>query len=619
MSMSNNTKDLADAIKASIEKANTDPEYIAEVSPLIESFFKIQAMSPPNQPIYSAVLDALGVPVRFKFDTKAYGAYCAKIGKNEEDHYLGDEHINISTMWYEILKNPRDYGVRYPVYELAFVYAHELYHARFRHLNKQKILSKEYPLPHVVYNIVFDIMINTLLKYNDPLTNKVGGNAMNLVMFKNGMRYYENVEDLKSNIERAKKVLAGFEVESTDSELIGLNVLGNKNIERHTDDELAQVFHHLFKDLLDPYQQMFEQAMDEIEKGQPSQGAQGAGDQDEEGQGDGEGEQENDGQGDPNKSGQGKGQGVSSGEDEDQQPQNASGEGDEEEEKSYHDKVKERFNEKMKERAANDPEFAKAMKRFVANFSDLPSPEVQMTIEAGMKGGVMTPEEIAEAVRGRQTMQDAVTEINEKHAGTIPGWLRSFADVKPKRPSYLSQLQQFGNRHIGETRKTYSPPNKKHSRSNLLIPSKIGSALDIAFIIDTSGSMSQDEIMPVLGQINAVLRKAPASSKIHVLFNDAGFQHEVIRGKNIAKFKKVLEKGVQGGGGSVFDQVFKHKALKKVDAVIFLSDFYIFIPDTLKVKKPMVCLHTEQYNKEVMNEVLNRANYSIALPAGRLD
>lgn len=576
--MRKDAKDLSEAIKAAVENAENNPEYVEDIEVPVKSFFQIEAMSPGNQPIYSAVLDALGIPVRFTFNEHAYGAYQAQMKSDEDSHDLQDEHINISTMFYELLKNSSSYGVFYPKYEMAFVYAHELYHARFRHLNKQKILNKEYPMPHVVYNVVFDILINTLLKYNEPLIRNCGNDAMNLVMFKNGMRYYENIDDLKNSVERAKSVLGQFGISTDEKELGALNVLASKEIEKFTDDELAQLMYHHFQDFFDKYQEMFNEAMEECSNEDSSQN------------------------------------GSSSTSDDDNQDSN-----EDSKDESLQDRVMKRFEEKMKQKASEDEDFAESMKRFVANFSDIPSPQVQMTIETSMQGGVMSPDEIAEAVRGQQVMQDAVTEAEEKFAGTLPGFVRSFANVKPKRPSYLAQLQSFGNRHIGETKKTFSPPNKKHSRTNLIIPSKVGTALDIAFIIDTSGSMQSDEIMPAIAQINAILRNSPSSSRLHVMFNDTQVQHEVLRGRNTKKFEKILEKGVQGSGGSVFDEVFRHKALRKVDAIVFLSDFYIFIPDTLSIKQPLILLHTENYNKDVMEEVMTRAKHSMSVPIGRLD
>lgn len=580
--MANSPQSLSAAIDNAISHAQENPEYVNDILRPIQSFFQVNAVQPSNQVIFAAVIDALGIPVRFAFNEKTYGQYAANMSKDIDDFHVSDEHIEISTMFYELLKNKEKYGVKNAEAEMVFIYAHELYHARFRHLQKQKILSKDYPMPHVVYNVVFDILINTLLKYNEPLVKKAGGDMMNLVMFQNSMRYYPDIQSLKNNRQNAKDTLETYGIEVDDQELIDLNILANKNIEKLTDDELAQVFYKNFKEFFEPYQQCFDEAMQEAMSG---------------------------GSGQPNE------------EDEDGEGSEGSGGGEEDNNgDGARDEILDNFDKKLKERAENDPEFAEAMKKFISNFSGMPSPEMQVTMEAGLKGGVMTPKEIAEAVRGQQSVKQVVEEAEEKFAGQVPGMLRSFGDIKPKRPSYLSQLQSFGNKHIGDTRRTYSPPNKKQiGRRDLIIPSKVGNALDIAFVIDTSGSMSSSEITPVLGQIKAILRKSPNTSNMHILFNDATFQHEVVKGRNMSKFQRILSNGVQGSGGSVFDEVFKHKAIKKVDAVIFLSDFYIFIPDDLKIRKPVVVLYTQDHNKDVLKEFMNRSKYSMSAPAGRLD
>lgn len=627
------TKSLSDLTKTFSEKIKDNPDYVSRVNDAVENYFKIHAMSPIEQPIYSAVIDSIGIPVRFEPFLEAFGAYVGISPRNIDDFHISGEHIVMSSMFYEILKSPSAYGVKYPKYEMVFVYAHELFHAFFRHLNKQKILAREFPLPHVVYNIVFDIFINTLLKYNPTLTSKTGNDLMNLQMFRNGMRYYENVDELKQNLSRSLEILEEIGVKSSANELSSLFIMGKEVVEKLSDNELAELFYGQHKDFLDPWQELMNEAMDEV-AGQNQGQMQGSGSPSPDGEGDGEagGESsaEDGAEGEGSSGGKGSqtgagtspnGSGGSPGEDgEGEGSGNSEGQESESgEPKDDRTKIIEALNKKIKERGKTDPKFADAAKKFVANFSALPSPSAQYTLEVGLEGGVMTPKEIAEAVRGRSAAGEIISNLSEKAAGTLPGWVRQFADVKPKRPSYLSQLQSFGNRHIGETRKTFSPPNKKHSRPNLLIPSKVGTALDIAFIIDTSGSMSEDEINPVLGQISAVLRNAPTSSKVHVLFNDAGVQHEVIRGKGNAKLRKILAAGVQGGGGSVFDDVFQHPAIRQVDAIIFLSDFYIYINDELRVTKPLVCLYTEQYNDRVLKEVMDRARHSIALPVGRLD
>lgn len=551
---------LVEARKKSVEKAEANPSYVTDILDPMQAFFRAQVMKPTVQPVYSAVHEVMSIPVTFDFSEAAYGHYSAKLW-DEEAGVLGDEHINISSMFHELLRNPGDYGCSYPVLEAVFVYAHELYHARFRHIHKEAILRKKYPLPHTVYNIVFDIVINTLLKYNGSLLKYINQDINNLLMFKNAIRYYENIKDLEDHMGGVLDLLSELGVEATPEMLGPLQILNHSVIEQLTEDELAEVFYEHFKDFFDNYQECFDQALEEAT----------------------EAAKEN------------------------------------HDNSGFLDDVENRLKEKLKEKIDDNPEFSEAVKSYLANFSQLPPVNVQVNTAMGLKGGVLTPEEMAQAVRGKAAIKDIIESVSEKLAGTIPGWLRSFAEIKPVRPSYLHLLQAFGNKHIGDTRRTYSPPNKKLSREDLLIASKVGSSLSLAFVIDTSGSMSNDEIIPVLGQLQAILRKAPANSKLHVFFNDAAYQHEVIRGRNLTKLRSMLDNGVQGGGGSVFGSVFEHPVMKTVDGIIFLSDFYIFIPDNIRIKRPLILLHTQDYNAEVAKELINRSSASILLPVGKLD
>lgn len=573
--MSQQQKRISDAIPTYMEKLSQDPDLSEEASRLLHSFFQRGPMSPPSQVAYASVTEVMGLPIYFDDMDISFGAFMANYNwKSDTDFDFSNERVVFSNALFEAFKNPKEYGVNHGIGEFMFLFAHELYHARFRHLVKQKMLSRDYPLPTIVYNIAFDIFINTLLKYNDTIRQRCRNNPLELQLFKYGMRYYEDKKDLADSLSHSVEVLDDLGVTTSTAELGKLNVLLSKELEKFSDDELVELFYALFKDFLESYQSIVDEAIEEMQ----SQDANGS-----------------------------SSSSASSGDND----------SDENEDSTTQDLAK-AIQDKLKEKAQNDPEFQKELKRFMGNFSSLPDVEMQVQMEGAARGGVMSPKELAEAVRGRAALQSEVERIEEKYAGMTPGWLRAFADVPPKRPTYLSQLVSFGSRWLGETRATYSPPNKKRP-GEILFSSRVGQTLDLAFVIDTSGSMSEKEIEPVLGQIKAILRKASPSSKLHIMFNDADYSHEVIKGRNIHKLKKILERGVQGGGGSVFDKVFKDPIMKKVDAIIFLSDFYIFIPDDLKIRKPLVLLHTESYDQRILNEFEQRSKFSITLPAGRLD
>lgn len=629
---------------------------------LLDIFMQLKILSAANfATTFSGAFNEISLPTEFHPTTRSLAMYTGALPRKvtEEMFESGEarernQKYIFSTALALVIRNPEKYNVRDAEVEVTFIWLHEVYHALFKHLIKQKRLENEYPMPSSAYNIAFDIFINTLVKYNPGILSLLSDGKTkvtehkDLSIYNNCMRFYESKEEVKESLKQRVGLIEQMTGEEADPDEIWLlNVITAPEVEEMSDNELVRVLYDHLKDFLDEYQSIFEQALQDVlqdgqngndpnagaGKGQPTPGGtstpdptgsqegqeQGQDGDDEDSQSGGAAPSDQDGQGDQEpqeaqEGSQGDQDQEDDGGDQDEQ-QTGSGDGW----KDFQEKLNERVMEGIKEKAQNDPKFKEAVKKYFANLPELPSTSLQASMEAIAESGSMTADEMIDAMKAKGVIRDLVSQAEDKMQGTLPGWLRAFGDVKPERPAWADVIRTFGKRALGQKRATYSPPNKRHTRADLLVASRIDDQADLGFVIDTSGSMGDDEILPVISQIEYFVRNAPQGTNFHLLFNDAKVSYHLIKGKKVKALRELLKNGVQGGGGSVFTECFRHPALKKVDALIFLSDFFIGFDDDLRLRKPTLLLYTEYHDEGVLREFKKRARPCIAVPAGKLD
>lgn len=98
-------------------------------------------------------------------------------------------------------------------------------------------------------------------------------------------------------------------------------------------------------------------------------------------------------------------------------------------------------------------------------------------------------------------------------------------------------------------------------------------AWTIIFAIDTSGSMSDEDVQDALAELRGV-QKADAHIKIHVIEADA----EIGREYPLTSYGKV-KKDVTGRGGTDFNDVFKRARELDADMLIYATDGYAPMPE----------------------------------------
>ncbi len=138
----------------------------------------------------------------------------------------------------------------------------------------------------------------------------------------------------------------------------------------------------------------------------------------------------------------------------------------------------------------------------------------------------------------------------------------------------------IGNGMKFNHRSTWKRPNRRYgSAQKGKVPLK---TMDIVVAIDTSGSISDEEVRQFLNEIEGIKRSYPCN--IWVVQCDT----RILEEKKYAKFEKITFK-MKGGGGTDFRPVFKWMEDKKLEQaqLVYFTDLYGEFPtaESTKVKK----------------------------------
>ena len=119
----------------------------------------------------------------------------------------------------------------------------------------------------------------------------------------------------------------------------------------------------------------------------------------------------------------------------------------------------------------------------------------------------------------------------------------------------------------GGSKHTFTPPNRRYLYQDILLTSRVGRKKpSIAFSIDTSGSMSPEDISKGLAEMNAIrqMYKIP----IYLLEADAA----VNRAQWVSPYQEIPS--LKGGGGTSFIPVMEHLKENKpdIDLLVYFTD-----------------------------------------------
>ncbi len=180
-----------------------------------------------------------------------------------------------------------------------------------------------------------------------------------------------------------------------------------------------------------------------------------------------------------------------------------------------------------------------------------------------------------------------VAEQTEKRRGNIPGELaeliRRLLHIEPAKFNWKAYLKRFvGNSSVIYTKKLRRKYNKRYSDSPGL---KIKTKNHVCVGVDTSGSVSSDELKEFMNEINHMHK---TGHKITVVQCDTQIT-------SVEDFNPKKDWGIKGRGGTSFQPVIDHYNEKRAyTALIYLTDGEAYAPENCP--KNALWVHSSRCN-----------------------
>jgi len=177
----------------------------------------------------------------------------------------------------------------------------------------------------------------------------------------------------------------------------------------------------------------------------------------------------------------------------------------------------------------------------------------------------------------RKVLARALAEMIEaqKNAGNVPAsLLRKLKKFLGSEVPWYRVLRNALREGMGSTVRTWQRPNRRVIDG---VPGNVNKGASIWCLVDTSASISDEELAKFAGEVAAASKYA---SKVHILSWDAK-TYETIRASSPSRVKHALANFLKGGGGTVASEPMK-KVLTRMrsgDAVIVLTDGWWFDSD----------------------------------------
>lgn len=161
--------------------------------------------------------------------------------------------------------------------------------------------------------------------------------------------------------------------------------------------------------------------------------------------------------------------------------------------------------------------------------------------------------------------------------GKLPAGMERIVDetLNPRIPwrQLLAEFIVNINKHDYDMRR----PNRRHIHNGIYLPSIRGEELTLVIGIDTSGSISDDELAQFIAEVNGIMACIKGWT-LHVMGCDADVHgYEVVQYPDSLDFKQVCK----GRGGTSFKPVFEKVAEEGLTpaCLIYLTDTYGDFPD----------------------------------------
>lgn len=202
-----------------------------------------------------------------------------------------------------------------------------------------------------------------------------------------------------------------------------------------------------------------------------------------------------------------------------------------------------------------------------------------------------------------------------KKAGSLPGFLeRSFNQATSSKINWQRELLLYLRSVLEDVRRkaqdyTRLKLSKKSYYTNIIYPGTTGFKQTFGILIDTSGSMTKDELSSIMAEIKNLLAYS-------------GFEAIVWSGDTcittVTAVKKWYELGkvrLVGGGGTAMDSCLKEIAKSKIhlSCVLVFTDGYTFWNDSNPFGKstPVIVVLTDPYTRKAVPKWVSK---TIILP-----
>ena len=174
--------------------------------------------------------------------------------------------------------------------------------------------------------------------------------------------------------------------------------------------------------------------------------------------------------------------------------------------------------------------------------------------------------------------------IREKTIGrrTLPLFAQRLLEkLRDPQVDWRTILNEFVQEEVNDY--SFSPPDRRFQESPFFLPDfnelgKNGEPVDILFMIDTSGSMSDKEITAAFSEVKGAIDQFDGKLKGWLGFFDAA----IIEPKPFESVDDVLKIKPAGGGGTdfqiIFEYVHQHMENNLPACIIILTDGYAPFP-----------------------------------------
>ena len=178
---------------------------------------------------------------------------------------------------------------------------------------------------------------------------------------------------------------------------------------------------------------------------------------------------------------------------------------------------------------------------------------------------------------------EAIT-IREKNLsrGTLPLFAQRLLEkLRDPQVDWRTILNEFVQEDVNDY--SFSPPDRRYQDSPFFLPDlnetgKCGDPVDILFMIDTSGSMSDKEITAAFSEVKGAIDQYDGKLKGWLGFFDAA----IIEPQPFESVEDVLKIRPAGGGGTdfqiIFEYVHQHMEDNPPACIIILTDGYAPFP-----------------------------------------